>query len=70
MWRVVLVVCGTVIVAGAVPGARDDAASVHAQRVLEVQRVPGLAAFWDFVTREPGSPQSDSRAAGIVVARP
>lgn len=49
-------VSGTVIVmAGAVTGARDDAAAIHAQRVREVVRVSGLAAFWDFVTREPGS---------------
>lgn len=36
-------------------GARDEAAAVHATRVREVRRVRGLAAFWDFVRREPGS---------------
>jgi hypothetical protein len=44
-----------IVIAGAATGAQDDAAAVHAQRVHEVRRVSGLAAFWDFVTREPGA---------------
>lgn len=46
---------GLLIMATGVSGARDEATAVRAERVRDVQRVPGLAAFWDFVAREPGS---------------